>query len=42
VIKPRAPDVGLVLSALELALLVNDAVNVLPCSTCANLNGRLS
>jgi hypothetical protein len=35
----RAPDSNLVLSASELGLLVNDAVNVLPCATWSYLNG---
>jgi hypothetical protein len=39
---PRAPDRNLVLSAVCLFCSVNDAVNVLPCSTWAYLNGRLS
>jgi hypothetical protein len=39
--KPRAPDRNLVLSACELALLVNDAVNVLPCSTWSYLKGTV-
>jgi hypothetical protein len=38
---PRAPDFDLVLSAVSLPCSVNDAVNVLPCSTCAYLRGPL-
>jgi hypothetical protein len=40
--QPRAPDFNLVLSAAYLLCSVNDAVNVLPCSTWSYLNGRLS
>jgi hypothetical protein len=38
----RAPDFSLVLWAAYLLCSVNDAVNVLPCSTWSYLNGRLS
>jgi hypothetical protein len=35
--QPRAPDSSLVLSGAYLLCSVNDAVNILPCSTCAYL-----
>jgi hypothetical protein len=38
-LRPRAPDRNLVLSAVSLLCSVNDAVNVLPCSTWSYLNG---
>jgi hypothetical protein len=41
-LQPRAPDSDMVLSVCGLLCSVNDAVNVLPCSTCAYLNARLS